>query len=71
MSMSDTTTIAELLSRATVTPTELGMILGSGKSSTGRALQSGEIPSFRVGRNRKINTSWLKKQLGLTTEAAA
>jgi hypothetical protein len=69
--MSNATTIAELLSRPTLTPAEVGIILRSGKSSTGRALLSGEIPSFRVGRNRKISTSWIRAKLGLTTEAAA
>jgi hypothetical protein len=68
--MSNTaTTIAELLSRPTVSPTHLGIILGTGKSCISRALISGAIPSFRVGRNRRINTSWLKKQLGLTEAA--
>jgi hypothetical protein len=64
-----TNAIADLLSHPTVTPAELQRILRSGKSSTGKALAAGEIPSFRVGRNRKIPTAWVRAKLGLVEAA--
>jgi hypothetical protein len=64
-----TNAIADLLLNPTVTPAELQRILRSGKSSTGKALAAGEIPSFRVGRNRKIPTAWVRAKLGLVEAA--
>jgi hypothetical protein len=58
-------TIAELLSHVVITPGELERVLRSGKNSTSKALISGEIPSFFIGRCRKIPVSWLRAQLGI------
>jgi hypothetical protein len=64
-------TIAELLSHPTVTPEEFMKITRSGRNSTYAAIASGEVQSFRVGRNHKISTAWLKAMLHLTTPEAA
>jgi hypothetical protein len=64
-------TIAELLSFPTVTPEDFMQITRSGRNSTYAAIASGDIPTFRVGRNHKISTAWLKTVLHLTTPEAA
>jgi hypothetical protein len=64
-----TNAIAELLSHTSVTPAELQRIFRTGKSSIGKALAAGEIPSFRIGRLRKTPTSWVRAKLGLVEAA--
>jgi hypothetical protein len=58
-------TAAELLSRPTITVEEFRKITRSGRNSTYAAIASGEIKTFRVGRNHKISTDWLKAKLGI------
>jgi hypothetical protein len=67
--MNDTT--AAILSYDTCSPGELRRILRSGRNSTYDAIKSGDIPSFRVGNNIKIPTSWLRAKLGIATEVSA
>jgi hypothetical protein len=66
--MNDAT--AAILFHDTCSPQELRRVLRSGRNSTYNAIAAGEIPSFRVGNNIKIPTSWLREKLGLTQEAA-
>jgi hypothetical protein len=71
MNNASTVTIAELLSRPTISPEQFMQITGSGRNSTYSALASGQVKSFRVGRNHKISTAWLKAMLHLATPEAA
>jgi hypothetical protein len=59
-----------LTDQFTVTPTELQLILRSGRKATYRAIAAGTIPHLRVGNNIRISTAWLRKNLGLDTVAA-
>jgi len=61
--MNDAT--AAILFHDTCSPQELRRILRTGRNSTYNAIASGEIPSFRVGKNIKIPTSWLREKLGI------
>jgi hypothetical protein len=54
-----------ILFHDTCTPQELQRILRSGRNSTYNAIKSGAIPSFRIGNNIKIPTSWLRQILGI------
>jgi hypothetical protein len=65
--MNDAT--AAILSYDTCSPNELRRILRSGRNSTYNAIAAGEIPSFRVGNNIKIPTSWLREKLGILDAA--
>jgi hypothetical protein len=56
---------AAILFHDTCSPQELRRILRSGRNSTYNAIASGTIPSFRVGNNIKIPTSWLREKLGI------
>jgi hypothetical protein len=67
--MNDAT--AAILFHDTCSPSEVRRILRSGRNSTYNAIAAGEIPSFRVGNNIKIPTSWLRAKLGIATEVTA
>ena len=58
-------TIAAILSNPALTPLEVQRVLRTGRNSTYNAIKSGEIPSFRVGNNIKIPTSWVRAKLGI------
>jgi len=60
-----TNAIADLLSRPTITPEEFMQITRTGRNSTYAAIATGEIKTFRVGRNHKISTAWLKAKLDI------
>lgn len=62
---------AAILFHDTCSPGEARIVLRSGRNSTYNAIKSGAIPSFRVGNNIKIPTSWLRAKLGVPTEVSA
>jgi excisionase family DNA binding protein len=51
--------------RPTLSVMEAGRLLGLSKASIYHAVQSGEVPSIRVGRRLLIPTASLRKMLGL------
>jgi hypothetical protein len=62
---------AAILFHDTCSPRQLMQITQSGRNSTYASIKSGETPSFRVGNNIKIPTSWLRAKLGIATEVTA
>jgi hypothetical protein len=62
--------LQELLSRPTTSVPEAGAILGIECKNTYAAAVKGDIPIIKVGRLKRVPTSWLRKQLGLVGTAA-
>jgi hypothetical protein len=62
---------AKLLKDNAVLPLwpEAGTILGLRRGATYHAANTGEIKTIRLGRLRKVPTSWLKAKLGLDESA--
>jgi len=65
--MDDTT--AAILANLACTPQEARKILRTGKNVIYAAVESGEIPSFRIGNSIRIPTSWLRDKLGIPQAA--
>jgi hypothetical protein len=49
----------------------VGRALNLTRGQTYRGAATGDIDTFRVGRLRRVTTSWLKAKLGLADEPAA
>jgi len=64
-------TVAAILASHACSPREARQILRSGKNATYAAIKAGEIPSFRIGNNIRIPTSWIREKLGITITQAA
>jgi hypothetical protein len=63
--------LQELLSRPTTSVPEAGAILGiECKNTAYAAAVKGDIPTIKVGRLKRVPTSWLRKQHGLVGTAA-
>lgn len=62
----------EIMTRLTVPlwPTA-GRALGLGRNSTFEGARTGEIKTIAVGRRRPVPTAWLRKKLGLDSDASA
>jgi hypothetical protein len=64
--------LQKLLSRPTTSVPEAGMILGIlCKNTAYAAAVKGDIPTIKIGRQKRVPTSWLRKQLGLDSTTAA
>jgi hypothetical protein len=64
--------IRKLLEENAVLPLwpETGQILRLQRGSTYAAAQSGDIKTIRIGRLKRVPTSWLRQKLGLDGPAA-
>jgi hypothetical protein len=58
-----------ILASHACSPQEARQVLRSGKSAFYTAIKNGDIPSFRIGNNIKIPTSWLREKLGIQISA--
>src|SRR4051794_35150288 len=54
-----------LLTELTVSPVIAGQALGVARTKSYTACQADEIENFKVGRQRRVPTSWLRERLGI------
>ena len=52
-----TPTLAEVVGKEILAPEELAVVLGCGRTTAYRLIAEGEIPSFTIGRLRRVRRS--------------
>lgn len=70
--MSRLPSIHDAQSRLATSPTvdvyDAGVLLGVGEFSVRRAIDTGELPSIRLGRNIRVPSTAVRRLLGMETQ---
>ena len=61
----------KMLTEPTVDVPLAGRVLGIGKNAAYKACKAGDIPSIKVGGQRRVPTAKLREMLGLSVREAA
>jgi len=60
----------EISTRLTVAVPTAGRAFGIGRNASYDAARRGDFPTIRIGSAIRVPTAWIRRKLGLETEAA-
>jgi len=58
--------VKNILDKPTASIPETGRTLGIGKNASYEAANRGDIPTIKIGKKRRVATTWIKNKLGLS-----